>query len=194
MKAVATDFRLDNKEGWSIANLPVITKDGKAISPEQFGEWYEKYYPVVYKHAAYLTGSMNAADDIAQEVFIRLLGTPPTHSNVPAWLVKVATNLAYNYLRNEKRKRGHGPVEDCEAANVVLIEDLAIKNAEIRLTKKVLALLSYRDRMCLLLKFSGYKYREIAATLALEKASVGKILARAQEKFKALYLKEVRER
>lgn len=181
-------------EGAAIDNSQVKPVREKTGEVSQVGEWYEKYYPVVFKHAAYLTGSLNDAGDIAQEVFVRLLKTPPTHSNVQAWLVKVATHLAYNHLRNQKGKRSQTPVEDCEAANVISIEDLAIKNVEILITKKVLEMLNYRERMCLLLKFSGYKYHEIAAVLTIEKASVGKILARAQEKFKALYLKEARER
>jgi DNA-directed RNA polymerase specialized sigma24 family protein len=45
--------------------------------------------------------------------------------------------------------------------------------------------------MCLLLKFSGYKYNEIAEVIGVESSSVGTILARAQAKFKEKYQKEV---
>ena len=66
-----------------------------------------------------------------------------------------------------------------------------MKNQEVRTVRKILACLPDRDRMCLLLKFSGYKYGEIADIIEVEKSSVGTILARAQAKFKERYLKEV---
>jgi RNA polymerase sigma factor (sigma-70 family) len=157
-----------------------------------FDTVYEQYYPIILKHIAYLTGSIQTAEDLAQEAFIRLYNSPPTHSNTIAWLSKVSNNLAYNYLRDEKNKRKKDPVlSEDEADKVISIEDRVIKNAEIRLTKKVLDCLPVRDRMCLLLKFSGYKYNEIAEVIGVESSSVGTILARAQAKFKEKYQKEV---
>ncbi len=168
------------------------------VNPEKndiesnFDSIYEKYYSKILKHIAYLTGSIHAAEDLAQEVFLRLYNSPPSHSNTIAWLCKVANNLAYNYTRDEKNKKNKEPViaED-EADKVISIEDRVLKNSEIKLTKKVLNFLPARDKMCLLLKFSGYKYDEIAEVVGIEKTSVGTILARAQAKFKEKYLKEV---
>lgn len=157
-----------------------------------FKKCYEDYYTTVFRHAAYLTGSVHAAEDIAQETFIRLYDRPPAHANTGAWLSRVATNLAYNYLRGEKIRRNKDPIlEEDEESNVISIEDIAIKNSEIRLTRKVLNSLPPRDRLCLLLKFSGYKYGEISEIAGVEKNSVGQVLARAQAKFKERYLKEV---
>lgn len=159
-----------------------------------FKNCYEKYYMVIFKHAAYLTGSTQTAEDITQEAFIRLYNSPPQHDNTGAWLSRVATNLAYNYIRDEKSRRNKEPVmEEWEPSKVISIEEAAIKDTEIRLTRKILNKMKPRDRLCLLLKFSGYKYHEISDILSLEKSSVGKILARAQEKFKEMYLKEVRD-
>ncbi|MDF2521952.1 MAG: polymerase subunit sigma-24 [Clostridia bacterium] len=160
--------------------------------PEDFAAAYEKYYSVIFKHCAYLTGDVQAAEDITQETFIKLYNSPPSHGNTGAWLSRVATNLAYNYLRDQKTRRSKEPVvEEHSETNVIYIEEIAIRNSEVRLTRKILSSLNHRDRICLLLKFSGYKYNEIAEIAGVEKASVVKILSRAQEKFKELYLKEV---
>jgi RNA polymerase sigma factor (sigma-70 family) len=172
----------------------VVAVTGRFDSLPGFGEYYEKYYPALVKHAAYLTGNSTVAEDIAQEAFIRLLSSPPDHSNVQAWLYTVATRLSFNDLRREKGKRSKAFLGEPETGNVISLEDLALQNAEIRLTRKVLGLMSARDRICLFLKFSGYKYREIAEVMKIPQASVGKILARAGEKFKKIYLREVRER
>jgi RNA polymerase sigma factor (sigma-70 family) len=174
-------------------NTPEFTNDfDKKDVPLDFKAIYEKYHTVILKHITYLTGNIKAAEDLTQEAFLKLYNSPPAHSNTVAWLSKVASNMAYNYLRDEKIKKNKEPaIAEDEAEKVILIEDRAIKNQEIRLIKKVLTRLPERDRICLLLKFSGYKYDEIAEVIGIEKTSVGTILARAQAKFKERYLKEV---
>jgi RNA polymerase sigma factor (sigma-70 family) len=159
---------------------------------EDFKKTYENYYSVIFKHTAYITGSLQVAEDITQETFIKLYNSPPSHTNVIAWLTKVSSNLSYNHLRSEKIRQNKEPeiVED-GLGNVISIEDAAIRNYEIRLTKKILNSLPPRDRICLLLKFSGYKYNEIAEVIGLDFASIGTTLARAQAKFRERYLKEV---
>jgi RNA polymerase sigma factor (sigma-70 family) len=150
---------------------------------------YREYYPVVLRHAAYLTGSVQAAEDIVQEAFAKLYKAPPAHGNTIAWLSRVTSNLAYNHIRDEKGRKGKEPVlaED-DAEKVISIEERAIRNQEVRLVRKVLSGLPARDRMCLLLKFSGYRYDEISEIIEVEKSSVGTILARAQAKFKERYV------
>jgi RNA polymerase sigma factor (sigma-70 family) len=139
-----------------------------------------------------MTGNIQAAEDLAQEVFIKLYNTPPQHDNIAAWLFRVANNLAYNYLRNGRlRKSKESFVLEEECDKVVSIEDTAIRNHEVRLVKKVLNSMPARDRICILLKFSGYRYSEIAGIIGVEKTSVGTILARSQAKFMEKYLKEV---
>lgn len=64
---------------------------------------------------------------------------------------------------------------------------------EILLIKKILNELNSKERLCLLLKFSGYKYNEISNIIGIEKNSVGKTIARAQQKFKEKYEKEAKK-
>jgi DNA-directed RNA polymerase specialized sigma24 family protein len=44
-----------------------------------------------------------------------------------------------------------------------------------------------RDRELLLLRAEGYSYRELAGALRLNEASIGTLLARARDAFRALY-------
>lgn len=188
----AVKNRNKEQEGRNIKLFNALNKKEPESVPEDFHTSYEKYYTIIFKHCAYLTGDVQAAEDIAQETFIKLYNSPPAHGNTGAWLSRVATNLAYNYIRDQKTRQSKEPViEEHPESNVISIEEIAIKNSEVRLTRKILNNLNHRDRLCLLLKFSGYRYTEIAEIAGIEKASVGKILSRAQEKFKELYLKEV---
>lgn len=158
-----------------------------------FSKYYKEYYGEILKHSAYITGSLQAGEDIAQDTFAKLHTVKPDNSNVRAWLFKVSTNLSYNYIRSLNIRKVKEPViTEYETDKVISIEEAAIKNIEVRRTRKVLSKLPPRDRLCLMLKFSGYQYAEIAEIIDAQSTSVGKIISRAQEKFKRLYEKEVK--
>lgn len=158
----------------------------------QFNNIYREYYSTVYKNVLYFTGNRHAAEDLTQETFIKLYNDPPGHSNIIGWLTRVSANLSFNYLRNIKlrSKKEEMYLDEDRGEN---IEDKAIKNYELGTIRKALDSLSDRDRMCLLLKFSGYKYDEIADIIKVNKNSVGSMIARSQAKFKEFYLKEYGE-
>lgn len=157
---------------------------------QNFKSAYEEYYDTIFRRISYLTGDIHAAEDLTQEVFMKLYNLPPVHDNIAAWLNKVSTNISYNYMRDKKIHEGKNEIiYEKEIDNVVSIEEVAINNCEVDLTKKVLSMLSPRDRMCLLLKFSGYKYSEIAKVIGVDKNSVGTLILRSQAKFKESYLK-----
>lgn len=170
--------------------MGVINYFKKKKEEQNFKATYEKYYDTIFKRISYLTGDIHAAEDLTQEVFMKLYNSPPNHDNAAAWLNRVSTNISYNYMRDKKIHEGKNEViYEKEIGNVVSIEEVAINNCEVDLTRKMLNMLSPRDRMCLLLKFSGYKYNEIAEVIGVDKNSVGTIISRAQAKFKENYLK-----
>ena len=61
------------------------------------------------------------------------------------------------------------------------------EQAEVR---RALAELPERQRTCLLLRHSGYSYAEIAATLGVATGSVGVLLARGEQAFRAIYRRQ----
>lgn len=132
-------------------------------------------------------GDRVAAEDVAQEAFIKLLSNPPREErNLAGWLHLVATRLAYNHLRGERRRRerehrtalhGDGAIDDPTAVGEVIAG--AVHDALRRLPE--------RDRLALIMRFHGYRYAEIATALGVEPASMGTILARAQARFRREY-------
>ncbi|MDK2928288.1 MAG: hypothetical protein PWR31_1979 [Bacillota bacterium] len=54
--------------------------------------------------------------------------------------------------------------------------------------RAALTALTARDRLALVLRYSGYSYAEIAAVIGVAAGSVGTILARAQRSFRLAYL------
>jgi RNA polymerase sigma factor (sigma-70 family) len=159
----------------------------KQLKEEEFQLNYEKYYPVVYKQLYYLLGSNELAEDITQEVFIRYYNAKEEIEFVGAWLSKVATNLAFNHIRGEKRrvKREENMLEDTN--NIFAIEDEIFRNEQIEAVRNILSSLSNEQSTCLILKFSGYSYEEIHNATNIPKNNIGQIIARGKKKFLKLY-------
>jgi len=155
---------------------------------------YSKMYPKLVRQAAFVLGDRAVAEDMAQEALLRLhkMGLS-TIDNPPAWLSKVTNNLCFSYMRSEGSRRRREEIVLANSAKdgfsqaAVSAESAALDREEFRLIHKALKKLQPRDRMVLLMKFSGYKYDEIAATVEINRNSVGTILARARKKFKQEY-------
>jgi len=128
---------------------------------------------------------------LAQETFLKLYNSPPSEfQNIGGWLSRVATNLAYNYLRSEKNRRRREEKNNLLVQTVHSSEETALRNEEVRSVQRALESLPKRDRLCLLMKHSGFSYEEIASSTGLKKSSVGTIIARAQARFKKVYLEQ----
>lgn len=146
---------------------------------------FRQYYPQVFRQLAYLLHDYSLAEDLAQDVFLRLYEHPPkNHGNLGGWLAQVARNLAFNQKRNDKNhRRKETEIVICGEAMTSSQE----REWEIIEVGSILSEMPARDRSLLVLKHSGFTYEEIAVALSINKASVGTLLARAQQKFKKLY-------
>lgn len=162
----------------------------KKVREEDFQINYKKYYSKVYKQMYYLVGNNELAEDLTQEVFIKYYDGREKIEFLGAWLSKVATNTAFNYLRGEKRriKREENMLE--EVNNIFLTEDEIVRNEEIKMVRNVLSSLPEKQRTCLILKFSGYSYEEIHCATKIPKNNIGQLIARGKQKFLKVYEKE----
>ncbi|MEO7474276.1 MAG: sigma-70 family RNA polymerase sigma factor [Gemmatimonadales bacterium] len=137
-----------------------------------------------------LTGDPELASDFAQEALMRLhrRGTLPDAPG--AWLVSVANNLFRDHRRSVSRRLelmatrpdGGPDAGRPPAADADLLADE--RRREVRM---VLDRLPPRDRDLLLLRHSGYSYREIATALSVAETGVGTMLGRASEAFRRAY-------
>jgi RNA polymerase sigma-70 factor (ECF subfamily) len=69
--------------------------------PEAFNELVLKYQDAVYRQAFWMMGETEAAEDAAQEAFIRAFQAMPSFhgSTFKAWLLKITSNLCIDMLR-----------------------------------------------------------------------------------------------
>lgn len=157
-----------------------------------FSEIYRSYYPQLVRHLTFLLGEKAAAEEVAQEAFLKLFtSAPPELRNPGGWLHQVANRLAFNHLRAEKRRRAREAAAVTDPLNTVVpFEENVLRQETVLLVRRVLAGLPPRDRVALLMRQSGYDYRQIAAAIGVAPGSVGTILARAQKRFLSLYQEE----
>ncbi|HXJ39645.1 MAG TPA: RNA polymerase sigma factor [Bryobacteraceae bacterium] len=75
-------------------------KDGDR---EAFAELYDRREPGLYRYALHMTGNVQAAEEIAQEVFLQLMGPGGRYDEnrgpLEAWMYGVARNLVRVYRR-----------------------------------------------------------------------------------------------
>jgi RNA polymerase sigma factor (sigma-70 family) len=146
---------------------------------------FDGVYPALFRYCHRLLGDADAADDVAQEAFVRYLdreiaGDP---RGTRVWLFKVATHLIRDRARaTENRRRlltqnpvlpSSGPLPDVETE----------RQETIQAVREALHVLEPRDRQMLLMRQEGFSYRELADTVGVAHTSVGTLLARAQRRF-----------
>jgi RNA polymerase sigma-70 factor, ECF subfamily len=83
---------------------------GGVIRKEQeaFAVLFRRYRQTVHSHLVQILRDSAAADDLTQEVFLRLWHRADQWKQEAAfrsWLLRIATNLAFNHLRTLKRRR-----------------------------------------------------------------------------------------
>jgi RNA polymerase sigma factor (sigma-70 family) len=142
------------------------------------GELYALYHESLVRLLYRRTGDRERAEDLAQDVFVRALETPPL--NPKPWLFAVALNLVRDegrraalHVRKLQLLKGDGASAPAPDALLERRERAAAVHA-------ALATLGEKEREALLLKAEGFSYDEIAAALGLAKGAIGTTLARAR--------------
>jgi RNA polymerase sigma factor (sigma-70 family) len=162
------------------------TVDKKEIELQAlFEEHWERLCQVVFR----IVGDMDEAQDLVLETLLQLHQRPPRNPhNVSGWLYRVATNRGLNALRARERRQRY---ED--AAGKLELESSASNDpaAEIERLEQshrvrtALAKIKPRSAQILMLRYSGFSYAEIAASVGVAPGSVGKLLARAEREFES---------
>lgn len=139
-------------------------------------------------------GDFHLAQDLAQEVFLRVFQAAPTfrpRARVSSWIFKIAYNLAANELKRRKRMDGLNARMSAEGRHLPASSpprDAAAENRE--LEEQLMAAVSRlpeNQRAALLLKINeGLSYLEISTVLGVSVASVESLLFRARSRLKQL--------
>lgn len=150
-----------------------------------FDTTFDAHYTDLVRYCHRLTGDRDVAEDMAQESLMRLFkhGVAGNPHGVRAWLFKTATHLVrdrYRVDQNRKRLLEANPVHPSGTDT----PERALERSEDRqLARAALETMKPRDREILLMRYSGFSYREIADAVGVAVTSVGTLLARAEQRF-----------
>ena len=139
------------------------------------GALARRYAPAVYRLAYARTGCQADAEDVMQEVFLRLVKAAPvfdSEDHARAWLLRVASNCANDLFRLPWRRREEPLTEDMTAPEVQ--EPGSVTQAVLSLPAR------YRIPIHLYY-YEGYSVAEVAGLLGKSQGTVKSRLFRARE-------------
>ena len=139
------------------------------LDVQVIGAVYDRYFSEVYRYVHYRIGDPTLAEDIASDVFVRLLeaaqsGQPPK-TNIKGWLIGTASHILTDHLRRKYRR----PEEKTSASMPDLGESVASevdRREQNRVVQNAYSLLTAEQQHVLALRFGqGYSLEETASLL-----------------------------
>lgn len=163
-----------------------------------FDAIYEQYQQPIYRYLVVLVTSPMQAEDLTQEVFVRVLRALPRLSaefNVSAWLYRIARNIAIDVLRR-CRLIAWSSLE----VEVLEREGAASLDPQTRYDGYSEEVLLAFERMpptsrhvLVLYEVEGASYEQIAQQTRIAPGGVKMSLTRARKKFRQHYQDVVRD-
>ena len=164
---------------------------------EAFEELVLRYQGRVVTVLEHLVGHRQQAEDLAQDVFLRVYRSRKSYvvsAKFSTWLFTIANNVASNALRSRSRRHEVSLQMRCgDSTGAYSLSGLAqagsgmmparqLDKAEMRdVVRLALESLNERQRLAVLLcKFEGMSYADIAETMDMTPQAVKSLLSRAR--------------
>jgi RNA polymerase sigma factor (sigma-70 family) len=162
-----------------LAMLEEVSMDTVEVwVPPTWQEVVEQHSARVYRLAYRLTGNVHDAEDLTQEVFVRVFRSLSTYTpgTFEGWLHRITTNLFLDQVRRKKRIRFDALAEDADARLPGREPDPSRAYDDTHLDDDVQAALDalppdFRAAV-VLCDIEGLTYEEIAATLGIKLGTV----------------------
>ncbi len=175
----------------------LAVRDDDAAAFEELMLRYQSRLVTVLEH---LVGNRDTAEDVAQEVFLRVYRSRKKYvpgSKFSTWLFTIANNAASNARRSRARRKERNlapATDDTGAWGGASLEQMAqeksafmptrrLDKTEMRdVVRQAMETLNERQRLAVLLcKFENMSYLEIAETMQMSPQAIKSLLSRARE-------------
>lgn len=159
----------------------------------EFEAVFLQHYPRVVNVLMRLLGERTRAEELANDVFWKLYRTPAIRDGdgrVGGWLYRTATNLGIDALRARARRRKYedAAARTQEGAAAASPLDDMVRVEQRQRVREVLAAIKPTQAQILILRASGFSYKELADVLELKSGGIGTMLSRAQAEFRKVYV------
>jgi RNA polymerase sigma-70 factor (ECF subfamily) len=182
-----TDFMTESK-----TNDEQLLHEIRAGKEASFRELYARYQGVLFRFALHMTGSVAAAEDITQDVFIQLICKPGSYDAskgpLPPYLVGITRNLARASLRGTQANVGLDDLAEAEmvlASDSELIDCLSSSEALDSLRGALLALPELYREVVVLCDLEEMTYADAATVLECPAGTIASRLHRAHNILRA---------
>lgn len=163
--------------------IPMFESSAMSAAPaEDVAALARQYGPNVFRAAWRILGTRAAAEDVQQQLFLRLIEAPPRSvQSWPAYLTASATRLAIDALRRQHRWRLLAPLWKSEDPADSPEEDAERAEAA-RFMRRALARLNPRDASCFVMRhFHDLGPAVIGAALDMSENHVSVAVHRARK-------------
>lgn len=167
----------------------VRTRDRK-----MFDALFQRYRSAIVAHAARYVKDRARAEELAQEIFVRVYTTKSYEANAKfkTWLYRVATNVCLNELRRPEHKEKLAALDGVEDTNSVSASVLIsrpinpeeqLSSAELakRVERALDALPANQRAAFLMARHDNMSHEEIAEALSTSVSAVKSLIHRALE-------------
>jgi RNA polymerase sigma-70 factor, ECF subfamily len=167
----------------------VPTHSERRDTTAAFDEAFALHHRAVFATARAVVRDASLAEEIAQEVFLRLyrhLDSAPGADLLRPWLLRVTLNEARNTIRSRNRALARDTnYQRTSSQNLAM--QFPPESGGVEKATQALDKIKEPMRSCLLLRHQGLSYREIAQTLSLKENYVGSLIAGAGKEFARTY-------
>jgi RNA polymerase sigma-70 factor, ECF subfamily len=153
------------------------------LDPQAIGAVYDRYFAEVYRFVRYRLNDEHTAEDIASDVFVRLLEALKTgrgpQTNLKAWLLATASHIVTDHLRRAYRRPESDLPETMPDGFPDPSQDYEKLERERRL-KSAMSTLTDEQQYVVTLRFNqGYSLEETAALMNKNANAVKQLQFRA---------------
>jgi RNA polymerase sigma factor (sigma-70 family) len=158
----------------------------------KLGQLFERHHLVLFDFLSRMTGNSTAAEDLVQDIFVRILKYRATYRDdgrFDTWLFKIARNARADYFRTrrpvepiadealERPETAAGPARQLEHGRDVM-----------RLKRALLMLRDDKRELIVLARYREMTHEEIASILGVDTGAVKVRLHRAVRELREIFL------
>ena len=153
----------------------------------EYNNCVEKNLKMVYRISFHYFGNREDAEDVAQDVFVKLYSSRLDINNeeeTKAWLIRVTTNTCHSYFRNPFRKR-KTEIDETELENIIGISssEQEVINRKV-IMDAVMSLPEHYRIIVYLFYYEEYSIGQISNVLGVKETTIQTRLSRAREKLR----------
>ena len=159
------------------------------MNTAEYNTCVERYLKMVYRISFHYFGNREDAEDVSQDVFIKLYSSKISTKNdeeIKAWLIRVTTNTCHSYFRNPFRRK-RIDIDENEIADIV---DTGSSEQDIVNRKVVMdAVMSLPEHyriIVYLFYYEEYSIGQISNILRIKETTIQTRLSRAREKLRSV--------